>query len=287
MKRVSFTQLMTYVRCPEHYLFRYVLGFKKPPGKAMKHGFALHETFQYHFEQKKLDSKGLKINDAKQFFYTAFQNALDDYAMELEETRQELGLSKEYLLREKEINTDAMIVSGMRGIEAYFTELNPKIFPDLVEPAFAFSATKDIEVVGRIDLTDKRHVIHELKTTRVTPNKQDIRSDPQIAIYQIAFEELTHKLPKGISKDYIVLGKREAKIVRFQVARPFINKKAVIQNIITIMDAVGHNIFYCLHPAEAWICSKEWCGYYKFHAELRTLGLQKFIAKYSYLTHQS
>ena len=77
MKHVSFTQLMTYVRCPEHYLFRYVLGMKRPPRKVMKHGFALHETLAEHFDQKKQDSKGLKPQEAKEFFVDTFKSAME------------------------------------------------------------------------------------------------------------------------------------------------------------------------------------------------------------------
>src|SRR3989338_8025545 len=102
---LSFTQLMTYIRCPEHYLFRYSLGMQRLPRKVLKHGFALHETFAYHFDQKKKDGK---------------------------------------------------------GIDVYFRELNPKIKPDLVEAAFSIPIQKGLELIGKIDLTDTKDVIHEM-----------------------------------------------------------------------------------------------------------------------------
>lgn len=279
MKQVSFTQLMTYVRCAEHYLFRYVLHLPKVPGKAMKHGFALHETFAYHFEQKKKDSKGLKVQDAQEFFVNVFESALEDYEGELE---QMAGiLSREYLAREKKIKVGELVDLGVKGVEVYFKKVNPLIKPDLVETPFEFSAQKGIQVVGRIDLTDTKDVIHELKTTRHMPNMQDVRVDPQIALYYIAYQTLTNRSPKGISKDYIVMAKRESKIVRFQVSRPFLDRKTILQNVATIMDAVRHNIFYCLHPIESWVCSKEWCGFYKFHEEVKKIGLKQFMQKYS------
>ena len=49
-------------------MFRYKLGIKRNPRKALKHGLALHETLAYHFDQKKKDGKGLKIGEAKEFF---------------------------------------------------------------------------------------------------------------------------------------------------------------------------------------------------------------------------
>lgn len=271
--------MMTYVRCPEHYLFRYVLGLKRNPRKALKHGFALHETLAYHFEEKKKDGKGLKLEEAQEFFVDVFDGAMDEYQTELEAARS--YLTREYLSKEREIRVGELIELGLRGLKTYYRYLNRQISPDLVEEFFSFPVQKGIEMVGRIDLTDKQGVIHELKTTRTTPNKQDIRTDAQLAIYQIGYKTITGRAPAGISKDYIVLSKNNAKIVRFRVARPFIDKKVVLRNISAIMDAVRRNIFYCLHPAESWICSKEWCGYYKLHQELKKLGLPAFLERYS------
>ncbi|MDP2664617.1 MAG: PD-(D/E)XK nuclease family protein [bacterium] len=276
---LSFTQLMTYIRCPEHYLFRYKLGMQRLPRKVLKHGFALHETFAYHFDQKKKDGKGLKPKEAKEFFVEAFSSALEDYALELVEAKS--MLSKEYLAKEKGADVGEMLDLGMKGIDVYFKELNPKINPDLVEADFSIPVVKGVQLIGKIDLTDTKDVIHEMKTTRKSPNKQDIRSDAQLAIYQLGFQSLTKRLPKGISKDYIVMSKKDPKIVRFQVARPFLDRKAVLGTVVSILSAMRNNIFYCLHPAESWICSKEWCGYYGMHKELRALGLQKFIVKYT------
>ncbi|MBI2574104.1 MAG: PD-(D/E)XK nuclease family protein [Candidatus Wildermuthbacteria bacterium] len=278
MKQVSFSQLMTYVRCPEHYLFRYKLGIKLQPRKVFKHGFAFHETLQYHLEQKKENGKGIKLADAQEFFVNSFGNALEDYRQELEEARP--FLTREYLSKERSINIADMIENGLKGLVVYFQQLDPSIQPDLVEESFTFSAGPRLELMGRIDLVDARGVIHDFKTTRITPNKQDIASDAQLAIYQIGYKAITGKSPKGISKDYIVLSKKP-KIAQFRVVHPFVDKNTVLRNIAIIMDAVKHNIFYCLHPSESWICSKEWCAYYKLHQELKKIGLERFMERYS------
>lgn len=280
-KHVSFTQLMTYVRCAEHYLFRYVLGMPRPPRKILKHGFALHETFGYHFEQKKLDKRGLTKDDAKEFFVEVFRNALEEYETELQEAGPILKLPKEYLAKEKEVDIGELIDLALGGIDVFFKDLNPKIIPDLVETPFNFAVSKGVEMTGRIDLADIHGIIHEFKTTRKQPSVQDVATDPQVAIYQTAYEMLKHKPPKGISKDYLVMSKNNPKIVRFQVAKPSASNKSILENTLTIIEAVKHNIFYCLHPTETWVCSKEWCGYSAFHAEIQRVGLPKFMAKYS------
>lgn len=278
MKHVSFSQLMTYIRCPEHWLFRYKLGLKNSPRKVLKHGFALHETFAYHFEQKKRDGKGVDSAEAKEFFADVFANALQDYTEELEVAQKDL--TREYLAKEKRVDVKELLDTGITGIDLFFKKLNPKIKPDLVEEAFSFPVQKGMELLGRIDLTDKDDVIHELKTTRKVPNAQDVRTDAQLALYQIGYHTIKKKYPKGISKDYLVLSKKEPRLVQFKVARPFVDRGTVLQNIKNVMEAADRNIFYCLHPAESWVCSKEWCGYYTYHQELKKLGLQNFIAKH-------
>lgn len=278
MKHVSFSQLMTYVRCPEHYLFHYVLGIKHPPRKAFKHGFAIHETFARHFTQKKEDAKGLNVSEAKEFFEFVLENGMEDYAAELEETKK--LLTKEYLSKEKMSPFHELLDLGKRGIEVYYKKLNPKISPDLVEAAFEFPVENAMKVIGRIDLIDTKNVIHEMKTTRRTPPRQDIAQDLQLVIYQIGFEQLKKRKPAGISKDYIVLGKRESKIVQLQLQKPFFQKEAVLRNIVLLMEAVRRGIFYCLHPADSWVCSKEWCGYSKLHQAVRKRGLERFIHTY-------
>lgn len=279
MRKTSFSQLMTYIRCPEHFLFRYKLGIKRSPKKILKHGFALHETFAYHFEQKKKDGRGLRVQEAKEFFAQTFLGAMEDYLQELHEARP--YLTREYLSKEHQMSVSDLLDLGMRGISAYYKKLNYHIHPDLVEEAFEFSAGNGIKVVGKIDLTDTEGVIHELKTTRRSPNKQDIRSDPQLSLYQLGYYSIKKKFPRALSKDYIVLSKKEAKIVRFKVVRPFVNRRTMLQNVHAVMEAARRNIFYCLHPAESWLCSKDWCAYYKLHQELKKMGLQDFMLKYS------
>ena len=279
MRKVSFSQLMTYIRCPEHWLFRYNLGLKRTPKKILKHGFALHEVFAYHFAEKKKDGRGIKVGDAKEFFADVFLGALDDYKQELELTRP--YLTREYLKKERQVDINDLLDRGMRGIEVYFKKLNPLIIPDLVEEAFEFQASRDIKVIGRLDLTHVNGTIHELKTTRRNPNMQDIRSDPQLAIYQLGYHSIKGKYPIALSKDYIVLSKNDSKITRFKVTRPFADRNTVLRNIHAIMKAAENNIFYCMHPAESWMCSKEWCGYYTLHQELKKIGLAKFMSKYS------
>lgn len=268
---------MAYVRCPEHYFFKYELGFPRLPKKAFKYGFALHETLAYHFAEKKENKKGVPLEAAQEFFVHSFASALEEYEEELEKAR--LFLPKEYLKKEKESNVGRMVDMGVKGLAIYYKELEKKIMPDLVEEAFSFSAGPGIVVEGRLDLTDTKGVIHEFKTTRSTPPKQDVTRDFQVALYQIAYQTIKGKDPKGISKDYLVLKQKSSRVVRFE-GKPSPNPALALQQVRMIVEGMKCKVFYCVHPAESWECSKEWCGYYKFHEELRKIGMERFVRKY-------
>lgn len=296
---ISFSQIMTYLQCPEHYLFRYVLGIKSPPAKAMKRGKALHETLDHHFTQKKIDERGMNSNQAQDFYATQLETALQEYEQELEETK--ILVSRDFLKKEKEVSKAELLDAGTRGLAEYFmgkqqiirvngakqteegrtASLESEVKPDLVEQEFILETNQDVSIKGYIDLTDTARIVHETKTSGKTPQIQDIARDPQLAIYNIGYEKLTGIKPAGFSKDFIISLKKEVKIQRYLISKPDIDKESILRYIWNILKAIQNDIWYCIHPANSWVCSADWCGYYKLHQELRKIGFEKMMEKYS------
>jgi len=310
MNKISFTQLITYARCPEHFLFRYVLGVKRPPTKFKKQGFAFHETLAFYFEQKKEYKEILDIKDLKDFYAQSLGFALADYETELESSKN--LLTKEYLKKEKEIKAEDLLDCGVKGLESYYKDIR-NLKPDLIEADFSFQVSRfnfnnnerfkssfdkkserdfgkyknnkfnkeNLEIIGRIDLSDTSNVLYDIKTTRKTPRSQEVQYDPQLTIYQLGYRSLKSIFPRALAKDYIVFAKKEPKIIRFKVKNPYFKENSLLQNVRQILSGIENRVFYCLHPSESWVCSKEWCGYYKLHEEIRKFGLEKFLNKYS------
>ena len=276
---ISFSQIMSYIGCPEHYLFRYVLGIKSPPAKAMKQGIAIHKTLAEHYSKKKEDGKGLAIKEAQDVYVNQLKSAMRDYEKELEETKA--LISKDFLEKEKEMDEIEMIDAGTRGIKVYHEELEPSVKPDLVEAKFEIETNQDLNIMGYIDLTDEAEILHDTKTTRKSPNVQELGRDPQLAIYQIGYKKLKGKNPKSYAKDFIIMGKKEAKIQRFEIKKPEIAGEAMLRYIWNVLKAIQSNAWYCIHPANSWQCSKDWDGYYRLHQELREVGLDAMIKKYT------
>ena len=275
---ISFSQLMTYVRCPEHYLFRYMLGIKRPPTKAMIRGSAIHDTLASDYIQKKNRGFAMKEREAQELYENLLAQHMEKYKKGLGESS--FLLTKEFLQREENTSVSELLDAGTRGIRAYKREVERKTEPVLVEASFGIPMSKDMEIVGRIDLADTSSIVHETKTAKKKPALQDVASDPQIAFYILGYEALTGQRPKSMVKDFIIFQKLEASIVRYPVVKSSIDQKTLFRYIKNVLQAIKQNVWYCLHPADSWICSKEWCGYWKLHKELRRLGLPKFVEKY-------
>src|SRR3990167_10210215 len=52
MRKLSFSQYSTYLRCPKLYEFKYVLWLKEPPKPALAFGSALHKGLAWAFQEK-------------------------------------------------------------------------------------------------------------------------------------------------------------------------------------------------------------------------------------------
>ncbi len=277
--KVSFSQLMTFVRCPEHYLFRYVLGIKTPPRKSLIRGRAFHEALAFYFQEKK-EGRVMPLKDLQEFYQLALGMALEDYQGQIEESQA--LLTKEYLNKEKETKAEELLISGANGLAAYKEKVAKKISPKFIEQDFELPLDKNLALMGKIDLIDKKGVIYETKTAGRRPSRQQINLDLQLALYQLGFKEIQGRKPKGFSKDFVVFTKKGAEIIRFPLKEPLFKEKDIRHFVSKIILAIENNIWYCLHPTDSWICSKEWCGYWKLHKELRERGLNYMIEKYKF-----
>ncbi|MDO8470695.1 MAG: PD-(D/E)XK nuclease family protein [bacterium] len=276
--RLSFSQLMTYVRCPEHYLFRYIFGIRTPSGKAMKQGSALHDAIAEGYMRKMEEGRAPSIPQAQEMYRKLLRKHLEDYYEELE--RGSFLITKEFLAKERKVSSSDLLDAGTRGIAVYKKEIERRTDPLFAEEPFEIPLRNNIELVGRIDLVDTSHILHETKTTKKKPVLQQTSLDPQLAFYQFAYEYLTSQKPKSMVKDFLILGKKDAFVVRYPVRKSEIGKNSLFRIIDAISFAVRNNVWYCVHTADSWVCSQGWCGYFKLHRELRKVGLERMKQKY-------
>jgi len=277
--RLSFSQLMMYVRCPEHYLFRYVFGIRTPSAKAMKQGSALHDAIAEGYREKMEEGRPLSLRQSQEAYEGFLRKHLEQYYEELE--RGSFLVTKEFLAKERMVSFSNLLDAGMKGIAVYKKEIEVRTDPLFAEEPFEISLRNNIELIGRIDLVDTSHILHETKTTKKKPVLQQTALDPQLAFYSFAYEYMTSQKPKSMVKDFLILGKKEASVARYSVRKTEIGKSSLLRIIDAISFAIRNNIWYCVHTADSWICSEGWCGYMKLHKELRKKGLPFMLSKYA------
>lgn len=175
---ISISQIMTYVSCPEHYLFRYVLGIKSPPKKVLARGKSFHASYAKFFR-----GEVNKKDEVKEVYIENLKRGIEEYQKELEETSW--LVDKKYINREKEITEKELEKSGLSGIDIYHPvaeKIKPPNSSD-VEKEIRLKTNKGIDLVGYIDLITKNKEIYELKTTQKTPSNEEVEKDPQVSFY--------------------------------------------------------------------------------------------------------
>lgn len=278
MNHISISQIFTYLQCPEHYLFRYILGIKIPPKKVVTRGKAIHKATADYYRNK-LSGTNLSLLDYKNLFAESLKEELTNYEKDLQETSW--LVDKNYLEKEKEITEKDLEKSGLVGVEVYYRDEAQKRKMKEIEKELRIQTNLGIDLVGYVDYINETDDIYELKTSSKKPSIQELEKDPQLNYYWLLYKNISGKSDVMFEKTFLVLSSAP-KLVKYQLSSKdlVINEKTLLYYIGNVIKAIKNNIWYCIHRADDWVCSKDWCGYYKLHQELREKGLDWVKEKY-------
>jgi len=264
-KHISYSQIITFVKCPAHWLFRYICNIVVPPPSAMIQGRSIHKTLAHAYTYKRANAKDIE----EKTFLEVYEG---DINKEFEE---------EVEFKEGEKPAD-LIDSGVRVLREYRRERMPQVMPVEIESRFDVDfKNTDYSLVGYIDLVDDKGNVIDHKTTRATPNQVEISNDQQLTAYALGYRETFKKKEKGLQLDYLVTTKIP-KIVVMKTQRGEEDIKRFLTNVALVKKAIDENNFYCIHSSNDWTCRANNCGYEArgYHKELYRLGVNKFIEKY-------
>jgi ATP-dependent DNA helicase UvrD/PcrA len=187
---LSFSQLETYLSCPQQYRYRYVLGVPTPTHHRLSYGSAMHAAVAvYHTAEmsgRPLDEAGLEA---------ALRGAWrpDGYlSQEHEEERFRAGLEALRRFRAARLESQA---PPPRAVEAPF--------------AVALEGDRIRGRFDRLDETEAGPVITDYKTSDVRePRKaaQRARSSLQLAVYALAYEAAAGRPPAGVQLHFLDSG---------------------------------------------------------------------------------
>lgn len=236
-EHISVTQMAMFLRCPRQYRFRYLEGFKVPPRASMVRGSSFHKANETNLVQKIETKRDLPIDEVKEVFSSEFDARVQEVELQPDENAGEIK--------------DA----GLQLVEAYHTQLSPKVQPVAVERAF------EIEIQGQpmtgvIDL-ETENCIHETKTTSKSASVANIDHQLQLCAYAHATDKETFQLDYAVDANT----KKPARIESFPLLRRDLPITRFASYVEEFLDALQKGSFPPCAPGN-WSCSDRWCGYW-------------------------
>ncbi len=262
---ISQSQLTTYISCSAHYLFRYICDIRIPPRAIMAQGSAVHYSLAEGYKHVMSEHELPPI----------------DYMIGNFETDFSFRMESEVELTKKDEKPGKLKDEGITLLSKYYIEKMPSVKPTAAELKFEVNfKNKDFSLLGFIDLIDDGWIVDHKVVGQF--RKAELENNQQLSAYSFGYRELFGKAEKGLRFDFLIRGKNP-RIESVKTKRTMADHKRFLTNVAYIKQAIDTGQFFCFHhPANTWICSKDWCAYEErgLHKELYKLGVNKFIEKY-------
>jgi len=244
-RRLSFTQLNMFLRCPRQYHYRYVLGIRTPASGAMVQSRVWHETVERNYRQKIASHADLPLEDLQAFYAERFDEAL----------------RVEKVAFESDESAGALKDEGLAIVAAHHREIAPAVQPLLVEKSFRISLGADFpyELVGVWDLIEEGGIVCDNKAYAKTPSQQDLDRDLQMTIYSLAYRATFGELEQGLRVD-AVLKHKTPKAVQLTTRRTNRDCQWLLGLIEEVAQAMEQQVFF--PNPNGWHCAPRFCGFW-------------------------
>lgn len=170
---LSATSLSMYLRCPNQFRYRYVLGQKKRPGEALVVGRAVHDVLELNFTKKVTTHEDMALPTLIDYYND------ESWVKCVEEEQEGSGFD---ILWDDE---DAGRKRGEKMLAHYHQGVSPRVQPIEAEESFAIEGLAPVPVIGYLDVeTDQ--VIVDFKTAKQL--RRNVRPDWQLQgrLYSLA-----------------------------------------------------------------------------------------------------
>ncbi len=148
---VSASSLKMFVRCPEQWRRRYVLGHKAPPNSNMLWGGADHRAVGANYEQKISTERDLPVKEVQERFASELDEGIARADDEIEWSGKDLDGKTPAQAR------DFIVDRGTNLVGMYQEQVAPITFPQTVEQEFLLPVDGiPVPVKGYIDLVAER-----------------------------------------------------------------------------------------------------------------------------------
>lgn len=248
MPYLSVSQCEMYLKCPQQYYRRYVLGEKRPPSVALVQGTTIHKVVE----------EGYK--DVMAALTHPLEKALDIYSGELDKNLTEDVVwddtnDDDDLLVGPKKDKGAVKDQGVQLVKAWHKVKLPNVKPTAVEKSFVtfFGGSP---VVGKVDLIDAQGemTVVDNKVVGKKYAQSLVNNKLQLSLYshatQLPRQRLDLFIKSKVPRLDELITSRDAQSIRW-AARIF----------ESVAKAISAGVFTETSP-ESFLCNPKWCGYW-------------------------
>lgn len=179
-KKISYTQLASYLDCPWKYRYQYVLRLRTYPTHALLFGVTMHEMLRAWLDARR---RG-QIVTPEELLNTYWRTGGYETRAQEQERRREA-------------------LAALQELEKEFSAAQPVT----LEQSFEFPLANGQRVTGRIDRLDETDeqalVVIDYKTGKPKPLRE-AKKDLQLGIYILAVEALYHRPVAAVTLHYVM-----------------------------------------------------------------------------------
>lgn len=239
---ISASQINTYLRCPNQYMYRYIDGIILPPRSALTRGKTVHKAQEKNYSQKIDSMLDLPLDEVQSI-------AADEYELQATETEFEPDEDK------GKIKDETISLASL-----YHTQIAPTVQPVLVEQEVKIGFEDGFSLLGYIDVVDSDGYIRDTKTTARTPSVDEADKSLQLTAYSLLYRELMGVDEAGVKLDYLV-NLKTPKAVTLTGERDQEQINWFLDLMGKVVNSIGQGCFYP-NPTN-FMCSEKGCGYYQ------------------------
>ena len=241
MEHISASQINMYLKCSQQWAFRYIEGFKSPPGAALTLGSCFHGATGKNYEQKIESREDLPVGDVCDVFSTQFEHAKHETAWFEDEKPGEVKDTVIETLRE------------------YQKVISPGVQPEQVEMKFQLNFTNlEAKFIGYVDLLDEKGLIIETKTTSRKPSEISHDHKLQTTAYSVGYRTKYKKQESGARIDYAI-NKKNPEIVSMPLEITARDMDYFLTIVPMVLASMKAGVF--IPNRGHFLCSQRWCGY--------------------------
>jgi len=243
-KRLSYTHISTYLKCPRQYKFKYIDKIKVPKSGTLFQSIVMHDTIAQNYSQKINTKKDLSVNKLKEIYTSDYDETLK---------RENIDFNGK--------DPETIKAQALGLLEVYHKVIAPQVQPLYVEKWFTVSLGDDFPYVfsGRWDVIDENGIIIDNKAAGKTPSQKDIDKDLQLTGYALAYRLMFSEIEKELRIDAMIKLKTP-KAVQIVTKRDNDDCQWFLGLVENIAFAIDREAFY--PNPNGWHCGEDYCDYW-------------------------